>query len=882
MPETNLFRSFRAVLFALLLAAHALTQTVVSYHGVSSATHQTQFTTLSGQGYRIVSLSVAGNLSAPLYSAVWEQTGGPSWQASHDMSGTQYATFRTNCIAQGYRAKLITAAGTTSANRVFAAVFVADGATVVDSTGYFESTFVDTCNTQRTAGRIPVSVDSYGDTGYGPYVCAVFEPNTGNKVWGCHVDANSTEFAETRAAHGDGDARLACLGMSDTQRYVSVWYDDRVGTETMSWNATGTGWQTFYNAQSGYQRTIASGGSGAGLRFAGSFAQYRFPLIRTNTTTGVYRSQFAAMDTHMQSVLVDSGARAAALAIAKDGKLVYARGFTRAEGTYPVTQPDDVFRIASLTKVMNAVATHQADEMGLLTMTEKPHTVLGMGFVSAGFPNIEIRHILDYTSGIQTSYSAAGIAAAMSVPLPISVTTGASWLSGQALVFQPPSVLGPTYYMYSNAAWMLTAECIRVRSGLPFTTFLDNHVFGPLSITGVKVAASSRLQMGPNDVFPHLTWLRTVPTELNNTGTRVSEQFHEDLNFKRTSGGLACSAIDYVRFLSGVFDLQGADAIVLTDATRAYALQQHTYDDYESTGTKDICRAGMSWHSRANGVVAYTKGGSLESASTNAGWRTDGWSFAVFANIGDASLGGETIQTFLDGLTSWPNVDEFPSYGMPSFAQRPRLESIAPASLPNVTTSRFTITGKRMDTVTRVDFGNLAITSQSPGNWADGYFEVVSPTELRLYPPQGRVPGTYTVRLVNAVGNSVGSDVDLTFATTFRIGAPGTVGNQPWACVVARGTQSGLPLATSFTILCASFSNVPSSAPGLVNLGLGNQFGELLTTGAFQFGLLNSTVRFDLPVLPTGTIYLEAVGFDVAQPSIFPLSTTTTLAVTRQ
>jgi hypothetical protein len=41
-------------------------------------------------------------------------------------------------------------------------------------------------------------------------------------------------------------------------------------------------------------------------------------------------------------------------------------------------------------------------------------------------------------------------------------------------------------------------------------------------------------------------------------------------------------------------------------------------------------------------------------------------------------------------------------------------------------------------------------------------------------------------------------------------------------------------------------------------------------------------VRFDLPVLPTGTIYLEAVVFELAQPSIFPLSTTATVAVTRQ
>ena len=67
-----------------------------------------------------------------------------------------------------------------------------------------------------------------------------------------------------------------------------------------------------------------------------------------------------------------------------------------------------------------------------------------------------------------------------------------------------------------------------------------------------------------------------------------------------------------------------------------------------------------------------------------------------------------------------------------------------------------------------------------------------------------------------------------------------------------------------------------------MNLGLGNQFNELLTTGAQQFVLFSSATRFDLPVLPSGTIYLEAVGFDIAAPSIFPLLTTSTVAVTRQ
>lgn len=876
----------RLALAAAALPGVSLTQTVVSYHGVSSATHQTQFNTLSGNGYRITSLSVAGSLAAPLYSAVWELQSGPAWAASHDMSSAQYTSFRTTMIGQGYRAKILTAAGSNSAERVFAAVFVDDGATVADASNYSQSTFLDTCATQRANGKILVSADLYGGAGYGPYVCAVFEPNTGNKVWGCDIDANSTEFAETRNAHEDGGERLYTLGMSDDQRYISVWYDDRVGTETMTWNATGTGFQTFYNNATPalYHRTIASGGSGASLRFAGSFAQYRSPLLRYAATTGVYRSQFAAFDDHMRNVLIDSQARAGALAIAKDGKLVYARGFTRAESGYPTTQPDDVFRIASLTKVFNAIATHQADEQSYLTMTERPQAILGLPYTATGFNNVQIRHILEYVSGIPRNYSSAGIAAAMGTSLPTSLVTGVNWLDDQALLYQPPSILGPfptSYSSYSNAAWMLTAECIRVRTGSTFINYLQNQVFNLLNITRAKVAASSFAQLGANDVFPHLSWLRTEVTELNTTGTRVSEQFHEDLNFKRASGGMACSAIDYVRFLSGVFDLQGADAIVLNDTTREYALDPHTFIDFESGNPSELCRAGMSWQTRPNNVIAYSKGGSLESASTNASWRTDGVSFAIFVNIGDAGLGTSTLHTMLDGFTAWPSVDEFPSYGMPSFQQRPRLITATPTTLDNVTTSTILVTGKRMDTVTQVNFGGQVITSQSPANWGNGYFEILDSETLRVSPPPGLFPSTYALSLVNSVGTSASEDITIQLGTTFRLRGPSQVQGQPFAVYVGRGTSSGLPLQGSFVILCLSFSNAASTAPGVVSLGLGNQFTDLLTTDARSFGLFSSSVRFDLPVLPTGTVYLEAVGLDLTAPNLFPLSTTNTIAVTR-
>jgi CubicO group peptidase (beta-lactamase class C family) len=885
-PLAVRFSLLLLLLFGPLLGV--LSAQVTGYHDVSSATHQAQFTSLSGQGYRLVSLSVAGGLSAPRYSAVWELVGGPGWVSSHDMSLSQYATVRTTWINQGYRAKLITTAGT-GGNRVIAAVFVSDGASVYDSTSLAATSLGSVLDTQRGQGRIPCSIDTFEDTLGNAYYCLVCEPNPTGIVWGHDLDETAADFTTTRIAHGEGGERLACLGMSDSQRYASVWYDQRVGTENLAHNQSGSGWQTQFNVQTGnglFPRIIASGGVGAAHRTSGSFAQYRTPQVRLLTTTGTYRSQFAAVDTYMTGLVTSQQARAASIAIARDGKLVYARAFTRAESGYPITQPTDAFRIASCTKPITAIATHQLDEMGLVTMSTRPQSVLGLAYSDTRFDNIELRHILEYTSGIDRNYDPWTIANwqnPSSPVLPVGLTLGTQWLADQAMMFAPTNP--PTYYRYSNSAWMLAAEVIRVRSGQTFMAFLQSQVFGPLGITRIRVAPSEFAQLTANDVMHHLDVLDLDASERYTDRRRRSAQYAQDLEFKRASGGLASSSVDYVRFLSGIFDLRGADAIVLDSATVDSVLARHAYTEFnDPTQTQNICLAGMSWTDRGNGVHSYGKGGSLENASASVAWRTDGVSFAVFVDKGDAGANSESIHGFIEAVTNWPDVDEFPTYGLPAFQRLPEIETPLLNTLNNVTSGYFALQGKRLDTVTQVNFGSMTIGSTSPSQWQNGYFVITSPTSMRVYPPQGRFPTTYALSVENAVGVSNSVSVTINLGTSFRIGAPTVVlANQAWSAYVGRGTSSGLTQPGGLVILCVSTSNLPSSAPGIVSLGLGNAFTDLLTSGAQQFNVFTSTTRFDLPPLPIGSSHhLEAVGLDVTAPSIFPLLTTNTVQVTRQ
>ena len=104
----------------------------------------------------------------------------------------------------------------------------------------------------------------------------------------------------------------------------------------------------------------------------------------------------AAVKTDMQS----TGHRASALALAHNGDLVFAAGYTFGEeGLYPQTSPTDVFRVGSLSKVITAIAIHQLDEtLPLLNKNVAP--LLGLTFKDKKGEDIWVRHLLSHTGGI--------------------------------------------------------------------------------------------------------------------------------------------------------------------------------------------------------------------------------------------------------------------------------------------------------------------------------------------------------------------------------------------------------------------------------------------------------------------------------------------------
>ncbi|MBT8080081.1 MAG: beta-lactamase family protein [Gammaproteobacteria bacterium] len=172
------------------------------------------------------------------------------------------------------------------------------------------------------------------------------------------------------------------------------------------------------------------------------------------------------------------GSPGCALSVARDGELMYSRGYGYANLDYelPIT-PHTVFDVASVTKQFVAA---------LLTMLALDGTLSLDDDVREWLPElpeydrpITLRHMLYHTSGLR-DYLTLFPLAGRDDYYPISHPQILQMMSRQrALIFSPGE-----QYRYSNTAYMLLAQVIERAGGQSLGEFARERIFEPLGMNG--------------------------------------------------------------------------------------------------------------------------------------------------------------------------------------------------------------------------------------------------------------------------------------------------------------------------------------------------------------------------------------------------------------
>ncbi|HET9346004.1 MAG TPA: serine hydrolase domain-containing protein [Candidatus Limnocylindrales bacterium] len=185
-----------------------------------------------------------------------------------------------------------------------------------------------------------------------------------------------------------------------------------------------------------------------------------------------------------------------AVGIVRDGHLegFAGRGFADVTTRTPITE-DTVFRIASISKTVTAIAVMQLSEAGLVDLDAPANDFLRayrLVPVRADFRPPTLRHLLTHTAGIGEVIRPSDLLRpdwGDSIPLGAPMPTLAHFYRGAIPVDIEPG----TTFTYTNHGLATAAQIVEDVSGVPFDRYLRERIFEPLGMVDTDIVRSDRL-----------------------------------------------------------------------------------------------------------------------------------------------------------------------------------------------------------------------------------------------------------------------------------------------------------------------------------------------------------------------------------------------------
>jgi CubicO group peptidase (beta-lactamase class C family) len=188
-----------------------------------------------------------------------------------------------------------------------------------------------------------------------------------------------------------------------------------------------------------------------------------------------------------------------AVGVIRGGSLAWFHGHGVADmssGT-PVG-PDTVFRIASVTKTMTAVAVMQLQEQGLVDLDAPASRYLrAFRLIPArpGFAPATLRHLLTHTAGVRAVRTPSDLLRPVlgwGVPAGRPVPSLAGYYREGLRIDTEPG----TKWAYSNHGFGVLGQIVEDVTGIPLGRYLLEHVFGPLGMEHSDLLRSERVRPG--------------------------------------------------------------------------------------------------------------------------------------------------------------------------------------------------------------------------------------------------------------------------------------------------------------------------------------------------------------------------------------------------
>jgi N-acyl-D-amino-acid deacylase len=392
--------------------------------------------------------------------------------------------------------------------------------------------------------------------------------------------------------------------------------------------------------------------------------------------TRAERAAIPKIDQTIRGILNKYEIPGATVAVMKGGKLVYAAGYGYADkATKEKAKPETLFRIASVSKTITAVAVLRLVEEGKLSLDERAFEILDDFHPPAGsspdprLALITVKDLLRHSGGWVTDeagdpqFMSLQIAQALGTPSPPDARSVICFWMGEPLQFTPG-----TRYSYSNFGYNVLGRIIEKRTGMSYENYILSKVLLPAGVRRMKLGATLKEQRADGEGAYHANagapMMDAVFPSLGQVPEGYGGWSHAVLD---SHGGWIASGMDLMRFVR-VVEGSGGQAKLLSDQMLAKMTQ---YQGLPGPGQSPGKYYGLGWGVEFPGTPQEEWGHSGALSGCNATLlvrRVDGISYAVLFNSLPNDFGAffdeltPALRAAVNAVPKWPNKDLFPDY----------------------------------------------------------------------------------------------------------------------------------------------------------------------------------------------------------------------------
>ncbi len=352
--------------------------------------------------------------------------------------------------------------------------------------------------------------------------------------------------------------------------------------------------------------------------------------------------------------------KGASAAVAKDGRLVYTKGFgyADAEAQEPV-KPKHLFRVASVSKLITATAIMKMTELNLLNIDDKVFGKKGilndsiyLDYFDPRVEKITVRHLLNHSAGWNRRYGDPmnmhhTIASKMRIDVAdVKLSERLLYTLNQPLHFDPGSRTS-----YSNLGYAILGKIIEAITGMEYEAFVRQAILSPLGIQEMRIGKNLLEDRFENEVkYYDLTDNQNA--ELHDRDKVPLAYGGNDIETLGAAGGWIASPAEVLKLVVAIDSLSGAPNILSPESINLMT-------DTRLSGGHPIGWAG------SDGQGNWWRTGTLAGTSALVMRQNDGTCWAVFFNsstckgIHFPAKVHREVHAALNKLEQWPDHDLF-------------------------------------------------------------------------------------------------------------------------------------------------------------------------------------------------------------------------------